>query len=155
MAGYDWPGNVRELRNVVESMLVQDQDGVLGLDDLQEGDVLRQFHPADRKGAGPQGFVGRPLVEVERWCIEQALELTQGNREEASRMLGIGERTLYRNIQQWKQQDQVKQALAVAKGDVKEAARILGTKEADLQRKMKKWGIADRQQAEVRKQKSE
>ena len=38
---YPWPGNVRELRNQVESMVIQDQDGVLDLDDLQEGDPLR------------------------------------------------------------------------------------------------------------------
>ena len=25
MAAYDWPGNVRELRNLIESMVVQDQ----------------------------------------------------------------------------------------------------------------------------------
>src|SRR5207302_6424908 len=43
MAAYDWPGNVRELRNTVESMIVQDRDGVLNLDDLQEGDSLRQL----------------------------------------------------------------------------------------------------------------
>src|SRR5204862_5710546 len=36
-AGYNWPGNVRALRNLNESMVVQDQDGVLGLDDTQDG----------------------------------------------------------------------------------------------------------------------
>src|SRR5207244_224550 len=35
MAIYDWPGNVRELRNLIESMMVQDVDGILNLDDLQ------------------------------------------------------------------------------------------------------------------------
>jgi two-component system response regulator HydG len=34
--------------------------------------------------------------------MEKALELTGGNREEAARLLGIGERTLYRNLQKWK-----------------------------------------------------
>src|SRR5262245_45970527 len=38
---YPWPGNVRELRNQVESMVIQDQDGVLDLDDLQEGDAFK------------------------------------------------------------------------------------------------------------------
>ena len=33
---FDWPGNVRQLRNVVESMVVVDYDGVLDLDDLPE-----------------------------------------------------------------------------------------------------------------------
>ena len=47
------------------------------------------------------GLIGRPLEEVERFYIEKALELTQGNREEAATMLGIGERTLYRKIKEW------------------------------------------------------
>ena len=31
-----WPGNVRQLRNVVESMVVVDYDGLLDVDDLPE-----------------------------------------------------------------------------------------------------------------------
>ena len=48
-----------------------------------------------------RALVGQPLENVERYYIEQALELTEGNREEAARMLGIGERTLYRKIKLW------------------------------------------------------
>ena len=33
---FDWPGNVRQLRNVVESMVVVDYDGLLDVDDLPE-----------------------------------------------------------------------------------------------------------------------
>src|SRR5207244_228767 len=40
MTRVDWPGNVRQLRNAIETMVVQDQDGVLGMDDLQGSDVL-------------------------------------------------------------------------------------------------------------------
>src|SRR5579884_4305153 len=118
MAVYDWPGNVRELRNVIESMVVQDQDGVLGLDDLQEGDSLRRLQVPDGQANGPSELVGRPLSEVERYYIERALELTRGNRAEAARMLGIGERTLYRVIQDWRLQDKTKAALTEAGGDV-------------------------------------
>src|SRR5205823_3310824 len=56
MAAYDWPGNVRELRNLIESMVVQDQDGVLGPDDLQEGDSLRRVQLPDNHTAGPGGL---------------------------------------------------------------------------------------------------
>jgi two-component system response regulator HydG len=38
---------------------------------------------------------------VERYYIERALELTAGKREEAAKMLGIGERTLYRKIKEY------------------------------------------------------
>jgi two-component system response regulator HydG len=101
LAVYDWPGNVRELRNLLESMVVQDQDAVLGMDDLQEGDSLARLPMPDQPGVGPANLVGRPLTEVERYYIEQALQLTNGNREEAAGMLGIGERTLYRKIKKW------------------------------------------------------
>jgi two-component system response regulator HydG len=142
MATYDWPGNVRELRNLMESMVVQDQDGVLGMDDLQEGDPLRRLQPAGNHAAGPGDLVGRPLREVERYYIERSLELTNGNREEAARMLGIGERTLYRVIQDWKLQDKIRATLAEAGHDLAGAARLLGIKEQVLQRKIKKWGMA-------------
>jgi two-component system response regulator HydG len=101
MAAYDWPGNVRELRNLIESMVVQDHDGTLDLNDIQEGDSLRSTLSADNHAAGPSGLVGRPLDEVERFYIDQTLGLTGGNREEAARLLGIGERTLYRKIKKW------------------------------------------------------
>lgn len=142
MNSYDWPGNVRELRNLLESMVVQDTDGVLGLDDLQEGDTLKPLPVGDvGRHAGGGGLVGRPLSEVERYYIEQTLQLTNGNREEAARILGIGERTLYRVIQDWKVQDRIKEALAQAGNNVGRAAEILGMKPAMLQRKIKKLGL--------------
>jgi len=132
---------VRELRNLIESLVVQDTDGILGLNDLQEGDTLRRLPLSDNKTTGPGTLVGRPLVEVERYYIEQALQLTQGNREEASRMLGIGERTLYRNMQEWKLQDKVREALKEADGDMKRAAAALGMTASVLERKIKRWGL--------------
>src|SRR5947209_7116244 len=139
MAAYDWPGNVRELRNTIESMLVQDHDDVLGMDDLQEGDRLRGL-PMSNNTAGPANLVGRPLGEVERFYMQRALELTNGNREEAARMLQIGERTLYRIIQDWKLQDKIREALEQVNGDTAKAAQTLGLSEQTLLRKIRKMG---------------
>ncbi|HYT93250.1 MAG TPA: sigma-54 dependent transcriptional regulator [Gemmataceae bacterium] len=141
MDRYEWQGNVRELRNLIESMVVQDQDGVLGLDDLQESEGLGSVRVADGTIDGPAGLVGRPLVEIERYYIEKTLEMTNGNREEASRILGIGERTLYRDIQDWKMQDKIRDALNEAGGDIEAAAKRLGVKAEMLTRKIKKWGL--------------
>ena len=141
MAQYDWPGNVRQLRNLVESMVIQDVDGLLNVDDLEESDRRELLGVDDAPRTGPGSLVGRPLSEIERYYIEQTLSLTNGNREEAARKLGIGERTLYRVIQEWKLQDKIKQALADAHGDVEAAAKLLNTKPQTLQRKMKKWGL--------------
>jgi two-component system response regulator HydG len=141
MAAYDWPGNVRELRNLIESMVVQDRDGALGLEDVQEGDALRPLSGGGRAPAAPADLVGRPLSEVQRYYVEQALQVTGGNREEAARLLGIGERTLYREIQEWKVQDRVRKALDEAGGDLEDAAARLGMDARSLQRKTRKWGL--------------
>ena len=71
----------------------------------------------------------------------QTLQRTGNNREEASKILGIGERTIYRIMQDWKAQDSVRQAMEEAQGNVKEAAGKLGMSEASLERKLKKWGM--------------
>jgi two-component system response regulator HydG len=139
MAAYDWPGNVRELRNTVESMVVQDVDGLLGLDDLQSVEGFGDVLPRDAS-VSPADLVGRPLHEVERYYTEEALKLTQGNREEAARTLGIGERTLYRMIQDWKLQDRINEALREANGDITAAARSLDLDPQEVRRKLKKWG---------------
>ena len=109
---YEWPGNVRELRNLLDSMLVLDLDGELTFDDLPEDAGVRP-HGIPGGGStstGPDQFVGKPLADVERYYTEKALELTGGNREEAAKMLGIAERTLYRKIQEWKKEADKKNA---------------------------------------------
>ena len=106
LAAYDWPGNIRQLRNTVERMVVVDMDGLLDVDDLP--DDIPPLHPDQVDNviptttvAGSDGLVGKPLTEIEKFYILRALELTEGNREEAARILGIGERTLYRKIKEY------------------------------------------------------
>ncbi len=104
---YDWPGNIRQLRNFVETMVVLDNDASLGIDDLPP--ELNESVPDDAPMAptspGPTSMVGRPLAEIERWAIEETLQLTGGNREEAAKMLGIGARTLYRRLDHYKKDE--------------------------------------------------
>jgi two-component system response regulator HydG len=137
---YDWPGNVRELRNVIESAVVQDTDGVLGLDDLADSEPARRLRAGAASSRDPASLVGRPLHEVERYYIEQTLQETGGNREEAARRLGIGERTLYRIMQEWKLQEKIRAALTESGGDLAAAAQTLGLSTRLLERKLKKWG---------------
>ena len=98
---YSWPGNVRELKNTIESMVVIDTDGVLDLDDLTED---LQAATSSGKGdghAGVDSLVGKSLEEIEKHYIIKTLKRTGGNREEAARLLGIGERTLYRKLKEY------------------------------------------------------
>jgi transcriptional regulator of acetoin/glycerol metabolism len=45
---------------------------------------------------------GTKMTEVERAVIEAALKETRGNRRRAAELLGIGERTLYRKIKEYR-----------------------------------------------------
>lgn len=106
LIAYDWPGNVRQLRNVIESMVVVDFDGVLDLDDLPVELVEPTTdHAAPAEGTSADhslaALVGKPLSELEQLFITETLRVTGGNREEAATMLGIGERTLYRKIKEF------------------------------------------------------
>jgi two-component system response regulator HydG len=101
LLAFEWPGNVRQLRNVVESMVVVDYDGLLDVDDLPEelaGGAAAETEPA---AASLVHLVGRPLEEIEKLFIAETLRASGGNREAAAGQLGIGERTLYRKIKEY------------------------------------------------------
>jgi two-component system response regulator HydG len=99
---FDWPGNVRQLRNVVESMVVVDYDGLLDADDLPEEFSDSTEPLPEPAGASLAALVGKPLEEIERLYIAETLRIAGGNREEAAAMLGIGQRTLYRKIKEYR-----------------------------------------------------
>ena len=95
---YDWPGNVRELRNALENMVLLARGEVLALDDVPE--TVRGTSGAAPLSGG-YDLAGRSMEEVERDLIAANLALHAGNREKTARVLGIGERTLYRKIKQY------------------------------------------------------
>ncbi len=98
--GYDWPGNVRQLRNVVNSMVVLDVDGTLDVDDLPP-ELTEVEEVALSTAGGPVELIGKTMDEIEKWAIAETLKITNGNREEAARILNIGARTLYRKLDKY------------------------------------------------------
>jgi two-component system response regulator HydG len=99
LCSYPWPGNVRELKNCIENMVVLARAEVLGVQDIP-GDILTKEGVAPRADSG--GLVpGMSLEEAEKELIRKTLAMTKGNREEAARILHIGERTLYRKLKRF------------------------------------------------------
>ncbi len=106
---FDWKGNVRQLKNVVESLVVMDHDGILDLDDLSPDlqdelppEKITTDHDSSTLGHDASSLlVGKSLKEIERWAIENSLKLTGGNREETANILGISERNLYRKLKDY------------------------------------------------------
>jgi DNA-binding NtrC family response regulator/predicted hydrocarbon binding protein len=93
LMSYPWPGNVRELENAVEHAAVLCSDGLITPEILPtavSGDISEP----------PRGNPRQSLREMERTHIRRVLELTNGNRAEAVRILGISEATLYRRLKE-------------------------------------------------------
>jgi two-component system response regulator HydG len=106
LVSYSWPGNVRELKNVIENMVVLSPEETIGVSSLP-----REIHPAGATGsaghdgaaqaAGIDNLVGITMEQAEIELIRNTLKMVNGNREQAARILGIGERTLYRKIKEY------------------------------------------------------
>jgi len=95
MMDYPWPGNVRELSNAVEHGMILAENGTVKPDSLPYD--IRHFHHATPR---PETKAADSHSEVDPHCREilDALELTNGNRAEAARKLGIDRSTLWRRM---------------------------------------------------------
>ena len=94
---HSWPGNVRELRNCIESMIVTTCNTV-----LDEADIPCHIAQDTPVAAENVAFAaGMSLDDLEKMAIQRTLEMTGGNREEAAKVLAIGERTLYRKLDKY------------------------------------------------------
>ncbi|CAE6909268.1 Transcriptional regulatory protein ZraR [Paraburkholderia domus] len=92
---YFWPGNVRELKNAMERVSALARGPAVTADELD-------FLSTSASPAGenlPPHWLDLPLSDVlervERELIVRALSVTDGNRAEAARRLGISRQSLY------------------------------------------------------------
>jgi DNA-binding NtrC family response regulator len=98
LVAFSWPGNIRQLRTALENMVVLTQGKILGPESL----------PAEiQPGAGAEqigdmnNLVGISIEAAEKELIRNTLKMVDGNREQAAKILHIGERTLYRKIREY------------------------------------------------------
>ncbi|QOV89608.1 sigma-54-dependent transcriptional regulator [Humisphaera borealis] len=98
LMSYGWPGNVRELRKVIERMVVLSSGNKLTADSLPP-----EIKPATLTEpiGGMGNLFGISLEQAEVELIRNTLKHTNGNREQTAKILGIGERTLYRKIKDY------------------------------------------------------
>jgi len=113
LTSYAWPGNVRQLLNVVQNMVVSSlsEEPVGGKAPLLDTRHIPEDIKSDEDGHEPDhsngnsaqsgSLAGTSLEQLEKRAIRETLRLTAGNREHAAKLLGIGERTLYRKLKEY------------------------------------------------------
>ena len=89
---HNWPGNVRELASVLETALLEADNGV-----ILAGNLALPSEPETQSNQQP---AGRPdslsLDSVIRHHVQYVLDLNRGNKLRAARQLSISRSTLYR-----------------------------------------------------------
>ncbi len=92
LQNYDWYGNVRELKNVIESIVVLSQKGIIGVKELPS--YVKELNSEETINIKSH----MSLDEVEKVVINYALKKAGGNKSKAAEILGINRRTLYRKL---------------------------------------------------------
>ena len=109
---YGWPGNVRQLQNVIRSAVVLNHGDVVTLDMLPRRisglntpppptttPPIERLEPVD---PAPPVAGLRPLEDVIRSTIEEAISACDGSISRAAAALAVAPSTLYRRIHGWR-----------------------------------------------------
>ncbi len=90
---HPWPGNIRELERVLEHAYVFVKGPVIFLNNLPAMDEFFQ----ERKAK----IMPERGVDLDRETIQNALNRTNGRREEAAALLGLSRTSLWRKMKQF------------------------------------------------------
>lgn len=106
LVAYPWPGNARELQNALYSAMAVTDGDEIGIEDLPTHISCRTEGPLATATTSGRKSLAEVVAETtsksEQEAILAALGETDGNREKAAELLGIGRKTLYRKLQQYK-----------------------------------------------------
>jgi DNA-binding NtrC family response regulator len=98
-----WKGNARELENVLERALALSDSDELGVEDLPLGNAGPSQENSGTDAALHCAARDRlSLRELEERYIDEVLGLTNGNKVQAAKILGIDRKTLYRRAERRK-----------------------------------------------------
>jgi transcriptional regulator with PAS, ATPase and Fis domain len=99
MSQWHWPGNIRELQNVIERSCLMSSHSI-----LQESDIHIEAFESQSQSPDQPSIVttGMTIQEAERRLILKTLELTDANRTQAAKILGISIRTLRNKLNEYK-----------------------------------------------------
>jgi diguanylate cyclase (GGDEF)-like protein len=89
---YSWPGNVRELENEIRRLCAASPGEVI---------TAEAWRPMSAAAAPSGTTLARPLIEIEREAIVEALRVCGGSRARAAQTLGLSVRALFYKLKQY------------------------------------------------------
>jgi len=95
---YTWPGNVRELENVIERAVILAKGTAIGVEDLPTRIIEESVVSPQAVGVLP---LKQALEVPERDIIEQALRITNWNRQKTADLLQVNRSTLFKKMRKF------------------------------------------------------
>lgn len=135
---YDWPGNVRQLRNVAESIVVIDVDGLVDVDDLPDEineatsnliDVDHELNDQELSSLVNDNQSQRPVIG--RTSSGAIVTASPESEQSLRQFVGLTLEELERRF--------IQETLRFTKGNRSEAAKILNVNERTLYRRLKEY----------------
>ena len=122
MLQYAWPRNVRQMENAIERAVVLTKGEVISPTDLPP-EILKALEPKGQKAVLIDEKIisislGTPLETIEKHVIEETLRYSRGDKNLASKILGISARTIYRKIEEENENDEKKKNIAENQDDI-------------------------------------
>ncbi|MGB0953277.1 MAG: sigma-54-dependent transcriptional regulator [Planctomycetota bacterium] len=135
---HPWPGNVRELRNAVETMVVLDADGVLGVDDLPIAlrDLFAKIPAVEVAEPSEASETPAPTAEATPAAASPASSAVPAPEP------GIPYPPVGKSLPEV-EKDMILATLASLEGNRQKAAKQLGIGERTLYRKLKGYESED------------
>ncbi|MHA6251966.1 sigma-54 interaction domain-containing protein [Oceanobacillus sp. CAU 1775] len=96
---YEWPGNVRELKNMMERLIILAEKSFITTEDLEQY-FPNLFHSIPQQPVSTTTLADEK-ENVEKILIRDTLKLTNGNKSDAARRLGISRVTLYNRMKKY------------------------------------------------------
>lgn len=100
LVDYSWPGNIRELQNLVERHIALAEGSLMHVDELSGLKSVKRGSGIDKDLPS--------LAELERRYILKLLQEFNDNREKTAATLGINKSTLWRKLQSYHEDDEMK-----------------------------------------------
>ena len=100
LMAYSWPGNIRELENVIERAVLLGKGRWITPTDLPQS-ITSVQHPSTSAVPEHTLSIKKASKTLERDLIQKALELTEGNRSKAAKILEISRPILISKIKQY------------------------------------------------------
>ena len=93
LMAYSYPGNIRELENIIERAVILEKKALITPESLPRS--IRMFQIETFQ---PEGI--KTIEEVTKEYAEKVLELVNGDKIKASRLLGVSELSMYRLLKE-------------------------------------------------------